>query len=276
MELLQKILQCENDDELNKIIKNEITIKNDSTTKVGNLGFTNGFNGNDLYRGFIPLDTRIKYSNLALEDYKMDTTDYFYEFAKFVKKNNISNQSGLVHSLEYFINNYFGYPGKASRETIFNDIAWQTTETDEEYFKALENNSIGDLKGKGAAECTERGAVAQQILNLFGADVYYCMGCVDLGDRQEAHCFNIIKRKNDYALLDYSIPVASFNQDGKVRTYLPFVGEMTNEEFENFVNNGTLKSFNNYEYINGNEKVILNQDRAYVVGSYEINKNKER
>ena len=276
MELLQKILQCENDDELNKIIKNEITIKNDSTTKVGNLGFTNGFNGNDLYRGFIPLDTRIKYSNLALEDYKMDTTDYFYEFAKFVKKNNISNQSGLVHSLEYFINNYFGYPGKASRETIFNDIAWQTTETDEEYFKALENNSIGDLKGKGAAECTERGTVAQQILNLFGADVYYCMGCVDLGDRQEAHCFNIIKRKNDYALLDYSIPVASFNQDGKVRTYLPFVGEMTNEEFENFVNNGTLKSFNNYEYINGNEKVILNQDRAYVVGSYEINKNKER
>lgn len=61
---------------------------------------------------------------------------------------------------------------------------------DEEYFEALENNKIGDLKGKGVAQCTERGAIAQQILSLFGTESYYCMVCVDLGSKQEGHCFN--------------------------------------------------------------------------------------
>ena len=32
--------------------------------------------------------------------------------------------------------------------------------------------------------------------SLFGMEIYYCMGCVDLGDRQEAHCFNIVKKQN--------------------------------------------------------------------------------
>ena len=42
----------------------------------------------------------------------------------------------------------------------------KTTKTDSEYFDALENNKIGDLKGMGAALCTERSALAQQILSL--------------------------------------------------------------------------------------------------------------
>ncbi len=81
-----------------------------------------------------------------------------------------------------------------------------------------------------------------------------------------------MKRKNDYALLDYSIPVASYNQDGSVRAYYPFVGEMTNDEFESFITNGDLKTFENYEY-NGNQKSTLNSQRVYVIGSFEIQKH---
>ena len=126
-------------------------------------------------------------------------------------------------------------PGNGDREQIFNEVAWNITTTDEEYFAALENNKLGDLKNKGAAQCTERGAMAQQILSLFGTESYYCMGCVDLGDRQEGHCFNIIKRKNDYAVLDYSCPVMSFNREGSVKAYYPFVGTLSNEEFLEFI-----------------------------------------
>ena len=60
-----------------------------------------------------------------------------------------------------------------------------------------------------------------------------------LGDRQEGHCFNIVKRKNDYALLDYSVPIVSYKEDGSVRAYYPFVGTLTNEEFLDFINNGS-------------------------------------
>ena len=224
-----------------------------------------------MFKGFIPLNTRIKYANLNMEDYGMESTDFIYEFAHFIKKYNINNKASLIHNLEYFVNSYFGFPGKIDRETMFNDIAWQTTTTDEEYFKALENNKLGDLKGKGAAQCTERGALVQQVLSIFGTESYYCMGCVDLGDRQEGHCFNIVKRKNDYALLDYSVPIVSYKEDDSVNAYYPFVGTLTNEEFLDFVNNGVIKSFDDY-YMNGRQYEKTGTKRMYVVGKYEIEK----
>ena len=270
MDLFQKILECKEED-VDSIIETAINEANANAEKVEKLGFLDYGKSCSVFKGFIPLNTRIKYANLNIEDYGMESTDFIYEFAHFIKKYNINNKSSLIHNLEYFVNNYFGFPGKIDRETIFNDIAWQTTTTDEEYFKALENNKLGDLKGKGAAQCTERGALVQQVLSIFGTESYYCMGCVDLGDRQEGHCFNIVKRKNDYALLDYSVPIVSYKEDGSVRAYYPFVGTLTNEEFLDFVNNGVIKSFDDY-YMNGRQYEKAGTKRMYVVGKYEIKK----
>lgn len=270
MDLFQKILECKEED-VDSIIETAINEANANAEKVEKLGFLDYGKSCSVFKGFIPLNTRIKYANLNIEDYGMESTDFIYEFAHFIKMYNINNRASLIHNLEYFVNSYFGFPGKIDRETIFNDIAWQTTTTDEEYFKALENNKLGDLKGKGAAQCTERGALVQQVLSIFGTESYYCMGCVDLGDRQEGHCFNIVKRKNDYALLDYSVPIVSYKEDGSVRTYYPFVGTLTNEEFLDFVNNGVIKSFDDY-YMNGRQYEKAGTKRMYVVGKYEIEK----
>ena len=270
MDLFQKILECKEED-VDSIIETAINEANANAEIVEILGFLDYGKSCSVFKGFIPLNTRIKYANLNIEDYGMESTDFIYEFVHFIKKYNINNKASLIHNLEYFVNSYFGFPGKIDRETIFNDIAWQTTTTDEEYFKALENNKLGDLKGKGAAQCTERGALVQQVLSIFGIESYYCMGFVDLGDRQEGHCFNIVKRKNDYALLDYSVPIVSYKEDGSVRAYYPFVGTLTNEEFLDFVNNGVIKSFDDY-YMNGRQYEKAGTKRMYVVGKYEIEK----
>lgn len=270
MDLFQKILECKEED-VDSIIETAINEANANAEKVEKLGFLDYGKSCSVFKGFIPLNTRIKYANLNIEDYGMESTDFIYEFVHFIKKYNINNKASLIYNLEYFVNSYFGFPGKIDRETIFNDIAWQTTTTDEEYFKALKNNKLGDLKGKGAAQCTERGALVQQVLSIFGTESYYCMGCVDLGDRQEGHCFNIVKRKNDYALLDYSVPIVSYKEDGSVRAYYPFVGTLTNEEFLDFVNNGVIKSFDDY-YMNGRQYEKAGTKRMYVVGKYEIEK----
>ena len=273
MDLLQKILEC-SEEEVDSIIDSVIVDANKNATKVEKLGFLNYGKSYSVFKGFIPLKTRIKYSNLNIEDYGMESTDFIYEFAHFVRKYNINSKSALIYSLEYFVNLYFGYPGGVDRETIFNDIAWQTTTTDEEYFAALEKNKLGDLKGKGAAECTERGALVQQILSIFGTESYYCMGCVDLGDRQEGHCFNVVKRRNDYALVDYSLPVESYNSDGSFRMYCPFVGILSNEEFLEFVNNGVIKAFDCYD-IRGGKQEKKGMQRRYVVGEYEFEDQKQ-
>lgn len=272
MDLLQRILEC-NEKDVGTIIKQAIEEAELNSDKVEQLGFLGYGKLNYLFKGFIPLNTRIKYSNLSIEDYGMQTTDYMYEFAHFIKKYNINTKGALIHNLEYYINSYFGMPGNAEREEIFNEVAWNTTTTDEEYFAALKNNKLGDLKNKGAAQCTERSALAQQILSLFGIESYYCMGCVDLGNQQEQHCFNIVKRKNDYALLDYSCPVTSFNKEGFVKGYNPFVGPLSNEEFLEFVNNGAIKDFENYEFVEG-KRISTKGERLYVVGAFEIDKKK--
>lgn len=272
MDLLQRILEC-NEEDVDNIIKKEIEQADLNSDKVDKLGFLNYRELNYLFKGFIPLNTRIKYSNLSIEDYGMQTTDYMYEFAHFIKKYNINTKGTLIYKLEHYINSYFGMPGKADREQIFTEVAWNTTTTDEEYFVALENNKLGDLKNKGAAQCTERSAMAQQILSLFGTESYYCIGCVDLGDYQEQHCFNIIKRKKDYAVLDYSCPVTSFSKEGPVKAYYPFVGILSNEEFSEFINNGTVKDFENYEFIEG-KRISIKGERLYVVGAFEIDKKR--
>lgn len=272
MNLLQRILEC-NEEDVDIIIQQAIQEADLNSEKVEKLGFLDYGKSNYLFKGFIPLNARIKYSNFSIEDYGMQTTDYMYEFAHLIKKYHISSKGSLIHNLEYYINSYFGMPGNVEREQIFNDIAWNTTTTDEEYFAALENNKLGDLKNKGAAQCTERGALAQQILSLFGTESYYCIGYVDLGNHQEGHCFNIVKRKDDYAVLDYSCPVTSFSREGLVKGYYPFVGILSNEEFLEFTRNGIVKNFENYEFIEG-KRISTNGERLYVVGAFEIEQKK--
>ena len=48
---------------------------------------------------------------------------------------------------------------------------------------------------------------------------------------------------------------------------------MTNEEFKDFINENTTKSFQEYYLIN-NQKQTLNSMRTYVIGQYEIIKEK--
>ena len=273
MDLLKTILDCD-ESEIDVIIQEQIEKADVNSEKIEKLGFISIGETKNIFKGFIPLNTRIKYSNLNIEDYGMETTDYMYEFAHFIKQYNINSKVSLIHNLEYFINSYFGMPSKVNREQIFERNAWNTTTTDEEYFLALKNNKLGDLKHQGAAQCTERGALAQQILSLFGIESYYCVGCVDLRNHQEPHCFNIIKRKEDYAVLDYSCPVTSYTKEGKVRAYYPFVGVLTEEEFLEFKENGIIKSFQNYEFVEG-KKNNISDERSYVIGKFEIEKKNQ-
>lgn len=275
MDLLEQIINCKTDEEADLIIKDAIDKTNKQTAPIEQLGFLDVLKSVNVYEGFIPLKTRIKYDKHLINYYSMETTDFFYDFAHAIRKYGLNSKRSIIRNIELFLNSYFGHPGKNNREDIFTLIAFNSTITDEEYFAALDNNKIGDLKGKGAAECTERGAVAQQLLSLFGIKTYYCMGCVNLGDRQYPHCFNIVKRKNDYALLDYSLYIISYNNDGTLKRYEPFIGILSNEEFLDFINNGLLKSFENYYYIEKKPKIDGTQ-RQYIVGEFEIEKGKSR
>ena len=268
MDLLKEINECK-ESELEEMIENLIFEMNEKATKVDKLGFLDSYNSITVFKGFIPFNTRIKYSNLGMEDYSMNTTDFFYEFAEYVKKNKIKTKLELIKAIEYYVINYFGYPSnKTNREEIFEDRAWNSTTTDEEYFEALKKNSIGDLKGMGAAECTEYSALAQQLLSLFGTETYYLIGKIIHNDKEENHAFNAIKRKDDYAIIDYSIPCPIYNDKEEIIGYVPFIGILSNEEFKEFIQNKETKEFNEFYF--ANDKYV----QIYTTRNYQVSSGK--
>ena len=61
-------------------------------------------------------------------------------------------------------------------------------------------------------------------------------------------------------------------ENDKINAYYPFVGVLTNEEFIDFINNGTIKSFDDY-YMKNRQEEKNGSQRIYVVGKYEIEKD---
>ena len=132
--MIEKIINV-SEDKIDEIIKFKIDELNNKAEKIEKLGFLDSISSRPIHKGFIPLNTRIKYSNYSIEDYSMKTTDFIYEFIHYLKKYNLKKKGQVINFLEYYINLYFGLPGGIDREGIFNDIAWKTTTTDDDLIK---------------------------------------------------------------------------------------------------------------------------------------------
>ena len=83
MDLLKRILDC-SEEEIDLIIENVIKELDINSIKIDRLGFLDYGKSNSVFKGFIPLKTRIKYANYNIEDYGMESTDFIYEFAHFI------------------------------------------------------------------------------------------------------------------------------------------------------------------------------------------------
>ena len=96
MDLLQKILDCSEED-IDTIVQQAIEEADSNSNKVEKLGYLDNYGKtHNSFKGFIPLNARITYLTVGTESYSMQTTDYMYEFAHFIKKHNIS------HSIYFF------------------------------------------------------------------------------------------------------------------------------------------------------------------------------
>jgi len=218
---------------LDDLVKKKLDKIYEKEKKVDNLGFVNNVKTAVSHRGVIPKETRIKYCNMAIEDYSMRTTDYYYEFVKKIKEYNITNKSAVINLLQYFSLTYFGINNNSRdlRAKLLQGAAQENSTTDDEFWKNLDNSEIGDFKGKNVAMCTERAALAQNLLTLFDFNSYYCMGVVKSGDRLEDHCFNIVEAKDEYRIVDTSMPIKKKTDQGKL-IYKPFIGAIDKKNID--------------------------------------------
>ena len=127
---LKQALTCD-EEKVNLIVSETISEYDKNANQVERLGMLGYGKSSEVFEGFIPLHTRIKYDNISIEDYGMETTDFIYEFVDFARKNKVNDPTFLIYLLEYYINNYFGYNSNNSRVNIFNDISLKESNTDD-------------------------------------------------------------------------------------------------------------------------------------------------
>jgi hypothetical protein len=139
---------------------------------------------------------------------------------------------------------------------------------DDEYFDMIDSFDLSDFKKKGIAMCTERGALAQNILSLFEFDSYYCMGYFNYDDKTEGHCYNIVRTVNGYRLVDFSVGVLQYS-DSFERS-VPFIADISTSEFEKFMSEDYEFTLENYEY-----EIIEDKSIRHTLGNRIYTNGKE-
>lgn len=281
MNILEMIRNC-TDEELNVVIDNILNQLNSNAEQNKKLGFadnTTSLSRIEAHKGFISPTSTIRFSSNSVNHYNMSTKDYFYEFAKYIRNKNIQNMNAVIKEIQTYIIYYFGINDAIDRRDGFLiDKSYLNTTTDEEMWAAIENFNIGDFKKQNIAQCTERSALAQNLLSLFGIESYYCYGCLNNNGKIEPHCFNIAKAKDSYMILDYSVPVPVV-KNGKVYDQAPFQEKIELDEIDDVLNNSSIREFVDYEYLNSDGKIIkvpVNATRTYVVSETSFENAKTR
>ncbi len=255
MDLLERIVRCEEKKEIDEIVTEEVKRVNLNAKKMKKMSVVEDANDKCLYRGFIPSDGDNKLTD-GFNLFGIDITDVFYEFAYYVNQMDLRNNTALIYGLEYFLTNYV----LKHKNIDFNNAFTHHICRIMGYKEKPENNI--DIK---------KTVLAEQILSLFDVDTYLCLGTMEKDNIPCLHGFNIIKRQIGYLIVDYDLPVHSYRYGDVLIADYPFVEPINNIEFDDFIHNGELKEFQDYNFVNDNKRKLIRK-RGYIVKKYKAKK----
>ena len=157
-------------------------------------------------------------TGLSMVDAKIgDIKDAYYllkEKINNIDSNNIYELSEVVLDV---VDEYFGgISNTNNRLNYYYDNDYEESK----------DNKMSNLKGTGAAMCTERAALAQNLLKSLGINsCFKTSGIINNGNK-EGHSYNLIEYSNKYYIFDTSIPNVIDNRPN------PLIGEIDRDSFE--------------------------------------------
>ena len=243
----------------------------------GSLFFSVAYTNNGEYNGFI--DPSIKITNATLGySYHIYDREYLYAFAYGIRKQNFPSDKSLLPYVMKYLDAYFGYPkdNVDRRDNVFYKFALLHAE---EFYKknnipvSPEMGAIAQIQVKGefplsalqgtsTALCTERAALAQNILKLCGYNSSIMYGDCESNGQIEGHSWNSIRDKDDNIfIMDYSNTVYSY-QDGKFVGRRPYSHAISGAEY--LARDGIIE-MPDYHYSNG--RIVREKtNRIYATG----------
>lgn len=246
-----------------------------------------GMSFSKLNKGFIGYNTKLSYGSSYGYYYGMNDFSMYYDFFKQIKNSTISDLNDLLKEIFIYLNKFFGSEennnsAKGRDDLITNILLEDESISDEEYLNMKNNLQISVFKNKGVAMCSERTALAQNLLSLLDIESYYCSGVIknsleaDCGE----HAFNVIKNDDKYYVIDFSVPVKVM-KNGKIWGCAPYAAHIDNEKITDLMDNKYALEFFDYYYdiSSGKLEKNFNDDvRLYGIGllSYDVTENRIR
>ena len=224
-----------------KIVESRISLLEENADKVNKISPMHS--DQHIHRGYIGSDTAVSFEGVIGSQYKLKDTEYLYDAVEYMRDNKeqIGNGRQFFEKVTGFLNSYFGIPdtSKDRWATIESKTGFESIMDDNEYWNAIDNIDISVFKGEQIAQCSERSAMAQNIMSLFGYETYYVMGDVSVDGKNEGHAYNIVAdTKGQKCLVDYSV-TSSVERNG-LSWDIPTMAKI--DDYDSFSNGGRLKT----------------------------------
>lgn len=291
-EFLTGLNNCTTEDEIISYVDNIVdNLSSDDVPSV--LGVTDKIIGPEdkylnsgRFDGFIVPSIKFSNSNINY-GYHMYDRDYLYEFAIKVGKLKLPVDTSLLSYVMPYLDHYFGFPDDNvdRRDDVLYNFAINHAE---EFYKkhnmALKYSNIdfsdqmelagefpiSAFKGTSTAQCSERAALAQNILKMCGYNSCLMFGeCESRGER-EGHAWNaLIDKNNNLCLMDFSNTVSLY-KNGKAIGKSPYYCFVSNMYC---VTNDDVIKAQSYHYEDGRQ-VLEESYRIYAIGR-DINKTEQ-
>lgn len=275
------LIKIYSDNELENIVRDRIVYLEELYEyELDNIGFQVDYNPSNcvfldnnnefgygvlcIYRGYIPKNTKITYGvtndvlrGLVYNDgcyYYLDDDSYIVDFCKFIKNADVLDEYDLFDYTLLFLQRYFGCFEIINREDMFKMIYNKSRLL----YDPINEHKFSDFKKKGSALCTEYAVAAQNILSVFGFDMYVVIGAQGSNEKNfESHAFNLINFKEETedevnAIIDFSDSVLVMNSKLETICRSPFIGyiDCIDSEFlDDLVNNNKHLIFDNYNLV---------------------------
>lgn len=243
-DIQRALFESENDEQLKNFIADRLKTLEAASEHGQEIGLKFGPSSsekeslNSVAHGFLPSDMRIHYdvggTRNIVSSYLVGSSDYMYDFVNYAREHRARGGRKLLSTVNQFMVHYFGGDNKEPvDENTRGDVLLASAiedrdgDGDDAFWDAVESRTLGDLKGKNAAMCTEYAAMAQNILTFLGYDSVMCHGSVAIHGVEQpvstGHAFNITKnKKGESIILDFAMPALVYGDNGKVLTRIPF------------------------------------------------------
>lgn len=226
-------------------------------------GFSKNVGNDGFCSDFIFPDTKLSVSHsMALS---MDDTKVYENFIKRISEQESFNSSVVFNIIFGEQLEYFGSgTNEQERRYIFSDSMFYPA-----------GIPISEFKDKGAAQCSERNALAHNMLKLLGIDSTFMNGQVSsetTNNLNGLHAFNVITTpKGRKGILDMSIYSVIEKNDGKVMAPTEFY--VSEDDFEKFTK-GTGKLATNHERMEQVwEGKVISEKANYVAAKEFVEEN---